>query len=154
MMKQLRPAILDELGLVNTLSQLVDEWNERHPECACSFDAAGDDAALSDSVSINIYRIVQEALTNAAKHAQCSDVRVELNLPDAPQGFIDLQIRDNGRGIEPNERTQGLGLIGIRERVDALGGSFEMRTRTGVALVIRLPFNGGVDEHDQSITGR
>jgi two-component system sensor histidine kinase UhpB len=163
MMKQLRPAILDELGLFNTLEQLVEEWNERHPECFCTLVTGGIDAELQDSISISLYRVIQEALTNVAKHAQSTQVSVELNIPETqheeprrPQmqaEQIAVRISDNGRGMDLHDKKQGLGLLGIRERVEALEGRFELTSDSGVTLSIHLPFNGGVDESDQSSTG-
>ncbi|TWI08608.1 HAMP domain-containing sensor histidine kinase [Bradyrhizobium daqingense] len=121
---RLRPPDVDELGLVASLEGLVSGWNGRsrgQPRFEIRFEGAFD--SVPASVSANLYRIVQEALTNAAKHAGATKVSLHLTLADSE---IALAIEDDGR---PNDAAakSGMGLLGMRERVAALRGrlSFE-----------------------------
>ena len=141
MMQQLRPAILDELGLATAMSQLVDDWNTRHQDCFCRFDAQGQDQGLDGDLSISLYRVVQESLTNVAKHADATEVAVELKITEVPHPFVHLSIRDNGTGIDQNQISPGLGLLGMQERTAAMNGKFRMQSRPGegLQLDIRIP---------------
>jgi two-component system sensor histidine kinase UhpB len=150
MMRRLRPVILDELGLVPALQNIVDEWNDRHGDAFCRFDCDGDLSTLSDEAQINVYRIVQEALTNISKHAHATEVSISLSrtVPAAPGvgPWLHIQISDNGSGFDPEATPSGLGLLGMRERTDALGGRFELITTPGkgVTIQISLPIEGGI----------
>jgi signal transduction histidine kinase len=78
MMRRLRPVLLDEFGLVRALEDLVDGWNERHADAFCKLATRGALDDLGDAVNISVYRIVQECLTNASKHARATEVNVEV----------------------------------------------------------------------------
>ncbi|MBP0021540.1 MAG: sensor histidine kinase [Cyanobacteria bacterium SBLK] len=84
--------------------------------------------SLTSEVQTVLYRVVQEALTNIAKHSQAD--RVELAIASSFKG-IDLEIKDNGKGFEPRENTTGFGLQGMRERVEALGGKYSLYSQPG-----------------------
>jgi signal transduction histidine kinase len=142
MMHRLRPVVLDELGLTPALEQLIDDWNGRHVDTFCAFAAEGDCAGLDDAVEISVYRIVQEALTNVARHAQAQ--RVEIALAHRGESLA-LRIRDDGCGFDPASAPRGLGLLGMQERVAALGGGFDLRSRpgAGVTIDIRIPLPAG-----------
>jgi len=144
MMKSLRPAVLDELGLIAALQDMIDDWNERHQDVFCSFGFTGDFSGLCDEISISIYRIVQESLTNVIKHADASKVEITVRLvtgksPENDQ--IELNIRDNGKGFEKDSTPWGLGLLGIRERTSALKGEIRLSSAPGqgVEMNIRVP---------------
>ncbi|AMA61397.1 sensor histidine kinase [Bradyrhizobium sp. CCGE-LA001] len=134
---RLRPPDVDELGLVASLEGLVSGWNGRsrgQPRFEIRFEGAFD--SVPASVSANLYRIVQEALTNAAKHAGATKVSLHLTTADSE---IALAIEDDGR---PNDAAakSGMGLLGMRERVAALRGrlSFESGAH-GSALRVFIP---------------
>lgn len=91
--------------------------------------------SLTSDVQTVLYRIVQEALTNIAKHSQAD--RVELAIASSLKG-IDLEIQDNGKGFEPRENTTGFGLQGMRERVEALGGKFSLHSQPGSGCQVRI----------------
>lgn len=144
MMRRLRPVILDELGLVTALEQVIDDWNAHHEDTFCRFSATGNLGNLGEAMNISVYRICQESLTNIAKHANASEVGIELRGPQGAarqSGRLELHIVDNGVGFDPLTTRRGLGLLGIAERVDALDGSFQLITArgTGVQLHIELP---------------
>jgi len=139
LMRRLRPAALDQLGLAPTLQELVDDWNAAHGETFCHLDLQGDCAGLADEVNINVYRIIQEGLTNAAKHGGAKNVRA-LVKNEGDAGLL-LQISDDGKGFDPDQAGKGLGLRGIRERVEVMGGEFKLETgpNQGVKIAITLP---------------
>jgi PAS domain S-box-containing protein len=116
----LRPRALDEGGLYFALQGLRDEFVERHG-IACSLYADEAELRLDDAASTAIFRIVQEALTNIARHAEASSVTMYLYRLD---GQLLISIRDDGRGIVPAdlEKVQSLGLVGMRERVWGMQG--------------------------------
>lgn len=134
---RLRPPDVDELGLVASLQGLVSGWNGRS-RGQTRFDIRFDGAfeSVPASVSANLYRIVQEALTNAAKHADATRVSLHLTMAESE---IALAIEDDGR---PNEAAvkSGMGLLGMRERVAALRGRLSFETGpNGSALRVFIP---------------
>lgn len=150
MMRRLRPVILDELGLVPALQNVIDEWNDRHEETFCRLSVDGDLSGLTDEAKINVFRIVQEALTNVAKHARATEVEVCLRRTARDLGgmrdILEISMSDNGIGFDAQHTTAGLGLLGMRERTEALDGQFELRTApgAGVRLRITLPMDGEI----------
>lgn len=142
LIRRLRPLRLDEFGLVAALEELVDGWNERHPDAFCSLSARGPLDDIDNEVEINVYRIVQESLTNVAKHSGASEVAVVLAGEHGPdRDALRLEVRDNGSGFDPACTRRGLGLLGIRERAEALGGEFDIRSEPGrgTAVCVDLP---------------
>lgn len=141
MIRQLRPAVLDELGLVPAIQQLVDDWNSAHADTFCHLDIDADCSASAATVKINIYRIIQESLTNVARHAAAKNVYISLAHQARDGGRLALKINDDGAGFNPDTTRAGMGLSGIRERVDSMGGEFQLETglNEGVNLTIILP---------------
>ncbi|MBP0114713.1 sensor histidine kinase [Bradyrhizobium vignae] len=134
---RLRPPDVDELGLVASLEGLVSGWNGRS-RGQTRFDIRFDGAfeSVPASVGANLYRIVQEALTNAAKHAGATKVSLHLTMSESQ---IALAVEDDGR---PNEAAvkSGMGLLGMRERVAALCGRLSFETGPdGSALRVFIP---------------
>ena len=138
MMHRLRPSILDNLGLVEALKDEIDAWKNRHPDITCRFKYSGDLASLDERSNINLYRIVQECLTNISKHAAADTVCIELYNDDEN---ILLTVTDNGTGFDMQSSSRGLGLIGMRERVTSLGGHLilESAPSKGFTISITLP---------------
>ena len=142
MMRQLRPAILDEFGLISALQEMIDDWNSRHEDVFCRFEFKGKFDELGEEVNISIYRVIQESLTNIVKHAQATDVTVYLDRVENDPSYnlgVKLLIKDNGTGFdETNQR--GLGLLGMRERIEALKGSFTTKSaiNEGVEIIVSL----------------
>ncbi|MBV9562009.1 MAG: sensor histidine kinase [Bradyrhizobium sp.] len=137
---RLRPPDVDELGLAASLEGLVAGWNGRS-RGAPRFDIhlAGDLESLPPAIGADLYRIAQEALTNAAKHAEATRVCLRLTRRE-DGGVVELSVDDDGRAGEQTVRS-GMGLLGMRERVAALGGrlSFESREGHGSALQAVIP---------------
>jgi two-component system sensor histidine kinase UhpB len=148
MMNRLRPAVLDELGLVAALQDMIDDWNERHDDIFCHFTCEGELNYINEEVKINIFRIVQESLTNIVKHSQASDVEINLTRINNESGTdttgisnLKLTIYDNGIGFDFESIRPGLGLLGLRERAEALDGSFKVQSGPdkGVQIDIIIP---------------
>jgi two-component system sensor histidine kinase UhpB len=139
MLRRLRPVLLDEFGLVRALQNLIDGWNERHADAFCRFNVQGALDDLGDSVDIALYRLVQECLTNVAKHAGATEVVV--NLERVSTTRVRLGVTDNGKGFAPAAAPRGLGLLGMRERIEALRGSLVVDTAPGrgVTITVELP---------------
>ena len=137
----LRPRALDEGGLFFALQGLRDEFIERHG-VACALFADEAELSLDDGASTAIFRIVQEALTNIARHAQATSVTMYLYRID---GQLLISIRDDGRGIQASdmEKAQSLGLIGMRERVWGMQGEISVSADeppgTRIDIVLPLP---------------
>ena len=104
---------------------------------------SGDQVRLSDLSELTLYRVAQEALSNVVRHAQAKHTRVDLNFGER----VVLTVTDNGRGIPESSITGagsagGLGLIGMRERVNLIGGSLEVRSRTPHGTLVRATVSG------------
>lgn len=138
---RLRPVILDQLGLVDALSDLVGNWQQISRETAFQFEVVGDIPDLSDSVSISAYRIVQECLTNANKHASASTISVSLKHEQCSEwtdnAALIVTISDNGSGMgDRSDQHMGMGMINMRERVQATGGVFKVLNHPGKGVSV------------------
>jgi signal transduction histidine kinase len=137
----LRPPVLDLYGLVPSLEQHLRSFERRH-HIAASFRVSGLPERLPAETETAIYRITQEALTNVVRHAHAKRVRVELAADDER---LHLEIEDDGRGLRYGTGTNGgVGLIGIRERVRALGGTMTLDSAPGVQLAVHIPIETAV----------
>lgn len=136
--RQLRPGALDNLGLQETLRDAVAEWQGQHPDLRFSLEFAGDLERLGESLDINFYRIVQEAVTNAVRHAQAT--QVDITLARLEDGELSLTVKDNGTGMNlcNVDQTRHFGLLGMRERVQALRGQFQVDSQVGQGTCIRV----------------
>jgi two-component system sensor histidine kinase UhpB len=136
----LRPSLLDDLGLTPALRWQCDHLS-RHANLSIHFESKQDSRRLDASVETAVYRAAQEALTNIVRHAQATAVEISLAYQD---DRLDLTISDNGRGFpEVPGQEIGLGLIGIRERLSAVGGALHIDSRpgTGSTLYIQVPLS-------------
>jgi len=139
-MTDLRPSILEDLGLVAAIEWLAHEFKSRH-EIHCHVTAHESQIDLSEEAAIALFRITQESLTNIAKHAKASQVEIVLTFQDKE---LLLLISDNGQGLKIgwSSKAGSYGLQGMRERAIALGGelSVDSKTNQGVQLLVRIPF--------------
>ena len=154
LIRDLRPAVLDELGLEEGLSELVTQWRSHHPHVRCDILVKGPVDDANEALAITLYRVVQEALTNVARHARASRVLIELCRRPADSGAgetLRLRVRDNGVGIEPRTEFSGVGMLGIRERVLAAGGVYQLETapEQGVTIDIVLPLDKDLPEETE-----
>jgi signal transduction histidine kinase len=150
---RLRPRVLDDLGLVDALEWYTADF-ERRTGIACIFDP-GDISDLDDSLITPAYRIVQEALTNVARHSDATFAEVTL----CREGkWMSLTIRDDGCGFpaENLHLIQGLGIAGMRERASLVGGTLEVVSSDaeGTRVVFRAPLREKKgDAHDHNPAG-
>ncbi len=147
MLQRLRPATIDSVGLQGALAELAKNW-ERKQSIPCTLDSSGDLDNLNDNIRLALYRILQESLTNIARHARAKRVQVHCHRhkpskdDDKQLNAVTLIVADDGVGLPVNrESHQGLGLIGMRERVHALGGNLEIKSapNKGTRIVVILP---------------
>ncbi len=134
--RRLRPTELDVLGLSETLKETVAAWAARNSDIEFSLELAGDLDKLGEAVNITVYRLIHEALTNIVRHADasCTTVRVTR---ESDHSLV-VSIQDNGHGhVSMATSAVGLGLIGMRERVESLGGVFAVEGRPGSGTELR-----------------
>jgi signal transduction histidine kinase len=136
MLLRLQPPGLEELGLESCLRSLVADWNARSAT-RFELDVTGPLQALSRPVAVNLYRVVQESLTNAVKHAAASTVRVRVTLAP-PDDAIRVTVEDDGQAAASTSSrpASGFGISGMRERVAALGGRLEAGLREPQGFVV------------------
>ncbi len=139
LMAWLRPAILDELGLMLALQQMIDDWNVHHEDTFCSLRMETDLGELKEQQQIQVYRIVQEALTNVAKHAEAGRV----NIVFSGQEIITLIISDDGKGFDSTRVRMGIGLANLRDRANLLRGSFNVSSKRGKGTTLQMEFPRG-----------
>lgn len=136
MLRRLRPPVLDSLGLAPALQALCDSWAQQHG-IACHFAPHAIPDGLDDGTATAIYRLVQEGLTNVARHAGAGQATVELRA-DA-HGVLHLAIEDNGRGLRQDmPQASGFGMLGMRERVAGLRGHIRWISALGKGLRIEV----------------
>ena len=144
LMGHLRPAALDILGLSESLSKLIEDWCFHHPNVRLDQHIDDELKDVADLVSVSVYRITQEAFTNISKYAHPTQVTVRLaRNEDNITGveYLSLIIEDNGRGFDPTQKLDGIGIVGMRERVVTLGGEFKMTSSpvNGTQISVRIP---------------
>ncbi|MEJ5311354.1 MAG: PAS domain S-box protein [Anaerolineae bacterium] len=136
----LRPAMLDDLGLAATLRWYVNTFIRRHT-VNVTLETRGLETRLPPALETALYRVIQEALTNVSKHARATHVCVAVSRTDHA---VTVSIEDNGNGFAPEEIAQrqdaarGLGLLGMQERVAALGGVFAIHSEPGQGTRLRI----------------
>jgi two-component system nitrate/nitrite sensor histidine kinase NarX/two-component system sensor histidine kinase UhpB len=142
-MHQLRPALLDSLGLEDSLNDLRAQWSSHNPDISCKFVMEGELNNFGEMINITIFRIIQESLNNICSHAEATRVLVHLNHKlDVPAGtnILLLSIEDNGKGYNPKQQSGGFGVLGMRERAIAAGGKFSLYSAPGHGTQINVSF--------------
>jgi two-component system, NarL family, sensor histidine kinase UhpB len=144
MLQRLRPTAIDALGLEAALRDLESAFCQRNPDVACTLDIQPSAGELKGELAMAVYRVVQEGLTNIARHAQASHVDIEIaGSPGDASALLRIKLYDDGAGFDPAAVTEGFGLLGMRERVMGLGGavSIDSAPRRGTQIAIELPWN-------------
>jgi signal transduction histidine kinase len=132
---ELRPAALDDLGLSDALGSLVERTRAVHGlDIAAEIQLKVDLPRLLPDVENTIYRLVQEALTNVAKHSRAEHVSITIV---ENEGLVKIEVGDDGQGFDPHQRSGGFGLVGMRERVDLLAGNVEVDSAPGRGTTVR-----------------
>jgi PAS domain S-box-containing protein len=146
---ELRPTVLDHFGLSAAIEWQAEDFQKTTGiNCEVSFHP--EDIVLDQDISIVIFRIFQEALTNIMRHADATEVKASLKAKD---GMITLEVKDNGKGITEEEITNSdsFGLLGIRERVNFLGGNVKISgiRNEGTTIRVNIPFIKKGEGHDE-----
>ena len=142
----LRPKILDDLGLVRALEWYFERFTAQ-TNIRVQFKPSGIDKHLQTQIANSVYRVVQEALTNVARHAQATTVTVKLK---AEHSAINLRIEDNGIGFDPAaiDASSSGGIIGMQERISLLGGTLQVQSKPGAGtrIVVEIPYRNEEEE--------
>ena len=141
-LKRLRPPALTELGLEGALQGLVAQWRESHPDVSINLNTALPSSPINETAQLTVYRVVQEGLTNAFRHANAS--RIDVSVAAGPAQTVRLTVQDDGSGLIEGSRP-GIGLSGMEERVWALGGTMKVDNNPtgGLKLDVELPMTSG-----------
>jgi signal transduction histidine kinase len=146
LIRQLRPVGLDDLGVAAAIEHCVNDWRSRLPLVTIEMSLTGNVEALDETRGLVLYRLVQEALTNIARHAKATRVQIRIAAGTAADSrqCIEVLIADNGAGADLSAPRPGLGLVGMRERVSALGGSIMLASERGAGFQVKasLPVAG------------
>jgi two-component system sensor histidine kinase UhpB len=149
-LEKLRPVGLTELGLREALGALLRLWGESHPEVVIETAISPSLGDTGETADLTIYRTIQEALTNAFRHADATCINVSVEPTELPLGLAPtgrggalVRVRDNGTGLRPDHKL-GFGLTGMRERILALGGSLTIASAdSGVTVEAVVPRDAG-----------
>jgi two-component system, NarL family, sensor histidine kinase UhpB len=139
MMRNLHPLVLTELGLKAGLEDLLNQWTQRHPELSLTLNCPDAVDKLEKKITIQVFRVIQEGLTNIIRHAKAAEAVITLDI--TPEKVLLLEVSDNGQGCAFNKAKKGFGLLGIRERIKSLGGELSIQTdhNQGMSLFARIP---------------
>ncbi|AEF99078.1 ATP-binding protein [Methylomonas methanica] len=135
MMQQLHPLVLTELGLKATLEDMVNHWSERNPGLALSIVCSDEVDELDKNIARQVFRVIQECLTNVIRHADAKQVRIDLSVR-AAEGKLFLNVADDGEGCDMQSINRGFGLRGIKERIKSLAGEVSLDSRPGAGMRI------------------
>ena len=143
MMHQLHPLVLTELGLKSTMEDLVSHWASRNSELDLVIACTDEVDTLEQKIAIQIYRIVQECITNIVRHAEARRAIISLEIIDSFNSgrALRLRVTDNGNGCTAEKIKTGFGLLGMKERVNSLGGEFTIETQPqeGMSIIAFIP---------------
>lgn len=141
----LRPMALDDLGLIPTIKKYIDNLSDFH-KVNIEFVVLGEDKRLQSKYEVALFRLMQESVQNAVKHANPSDIQIKIQ---AEKNYIVLVVKDNGKGFDVTIKKEGsFGLIGMRERVEMLNGELNIHSQpnAGTTVIIKLPYIDVEDE--------
>lgn len=142
MIRQLRPSALDHLGLNDAIAELAAQYRRQHPQLTIKLSTDEGLNGFDENVNITVYRVIQECLTNAVKHADAAEVTVALTLHAGDPERLEIRVSDDGRGMASElAESQRYGIVGIKERVQAFGGNvrFESDPGAGTSIIASLP---------------
>jgi two-component system, NarL family, sensor histidine kinase UhpB len=140
MMHQLHPLVLTELGLKAAIEDLINHWASRNPELKINLNCTDEVDTIGQKITIQVFRVVQECLTNIVRHSEAKQATISLQIEHHPPQ-LKLQVFDDGQGYASGQITTGFGLLGIKERINSLGGEFAIKTQVqqGVRITASIP---------------
>jgi len=141
MMHQLHPLILTELGLKAALDDMLNHWQERNPTLAVSIECSDEVDSLEKKMTIQIFRVVQECLTNIVRHANAEQVSIKLTMENQTEKKLHLLVQDDGQGCDLAKVNAGFGLRGMQERIKTLGGELMIvsQPEQGMQITAQIP---------------
>lgn len=143
MMHQLHPLVLTELGLKATMEDLLNHWSNRNPELKLTITCPDEVDHLEPKITIQIFRVVQECLTNIVRHAHANQAAISLEIDHQSKigTALRLKVADDGQGCAIDKIKTGFGLLGMRERINSLGGEFTIQTQPqqGMCIIATIP---------------
>lgn len=146
MMRNLHPLVLKELGLKATLEDLLNHWSTRSPELFLKLNCADAVDALDPKITIQVFRVIQECITNIVRHADAKLATIELTITGKPSTKqLQLKVRDDGKGCALDQLKSGFGLQGMRERIKSLGGDLQIQSSParGMTVTAVIPLKAG-----------
>lgn len=151
MITRLRPSPLDDLGLVPTLEESISAWQGRKPEINFKLHVAGTLDNLNEMMNMTVFRVVQESITNAVRHANASEIAISvINEHDMANDReqIVIDISDDGKGMEVEDFHSDVdfGLLGMRERAQSMGGTFQLNSTLGEGVSIHITIPLGAEK--------
>jgi two-component system, NarL family, sensor histidine kinase UhpB len=142
MLQRLRPEVLDGLGLRAALNEMLSGWRHRNSSVTCIIKLSEGIDSQDETANITAYRVVQESLTNVARHAAARRVEVCVRRVNGGAGgsMLEIMVSDDGKGFD-SENIAGFGLGGMRERVEGMGGTFELTSVSamGTRILVSIP---------------
>jgi len=138
MMHQLHPLILTELGLKAALENMLKQWKQINPSVSVTIKCSDAVEALPQVVTIHLFRVVQECLTNIVRHADARQVKIDLYIKEKN---IYLRVSDDGKGCDMHKINSGFGLRGMQERIKTLAGELVVSSRQqqGMTVTAMIP---------------
>ncbi len=138
--RKLRPGSLDNLGLSETIKDEMNKWQSQHSALKVNLKIKGDIDQLGEVVNINVYRIIQEAMNNVVKHAKAESIKISLL---KTKESLKIECIDDGIGFDLGvlKKTKQFGLMGIKERAQALDGKLNIKSaeKRGTQLTVVIP---------------
>lgn len=135
MMQQLHPLVLTELGLKATLEDMINHWSERYAELSLTIQCSDEVDGLDKNITRQIFRVIQECLTNIIRHAQAQSVVIDLQINEQEK-TVQLKVQDDGVGCNLADSNRGFGLRGMRERIKSLNGELKIKSQPGAGMTI------------------
>ncbi len=147
-LRRLRPPELDIFGLQASITEMVADWGHHHPKAEIDFKCEADFSTLNQAEQLNIYRIVQEGLTNISRHAGSKNLNITIYLLSS-DSQITITIKDDGLGCDLTKNTQGFGLNGMRERVNNCSGTISIDSGPNQGMNIKIVIPSKSESEDE-----
>jgi len=150
MITRLRPSPLDDLGLLPTLEESISAWQQRQEDIKFSLFVEGKLDHLNEAMNMTVFRVIQEAITNAVRHAAAASIAVRVinERNDLEQEQVTIEVQDDGKGMDILDFHSDVdfGLLGMRERAQSLGGEFNLESTLGQGVKIQVKIPLGADK--------